>query len=63
MDVLPERPVAVEVDGNLVSARLHPQALEHAVEVVNDTRRVAVHEHLRLPRRHLKPDGCRDVGG
>ena len=51
-----ERPVAVEVHGNLVTARLQPEPLEHAVEVVDDTRRVAVHEDFRFARRHLEAE-------
>lgn len=44
----------LQVQRQIVLARLNVQALEPAVEVVNNPREIAVDEHLGLARRHLQ---------
>src|SRR5207302_9287206 len=57
IDLLPYSPIAVQIQRNLVLARLDAQSLECAVEVVDDAGVVAIDKHLRFLRLDLEADG------
>jgi hypothetical protein len=50
IQLLDDAAMARQIELHFVLARLEVQTLERAVEVVDDTRIVAVDEHLRLTR-------------
>ena len=49
---------AGHVDLDLVSAGLEPQRLERAVEVIDQSRVIAIHEHLRVARTDLQANAA-----
>ena len=59
--LLRERLVAVEIELQLVLARLDVQALQVAVELVDDADEVSVDENLGVARRDLEPRRAREV--
>ena len=54
---LVHRAKSVEIKRDVVLARLRAESLEHAVEVVDKTRIVTVHENLRFPWFDLEAHG------
>jgi hypothetical protein len=56
VEPLDVRAVPGEIQLDVVVAWLQVQTLQHAVEIVDAPREVAIDEHFGLPRVHLQPD-------